>query len=97
MSSHDSIARFPQSWLIGIAIRYGYTDTLNATMGKITAVEAKGSPVSCSAVRGRRDHRTPRRRLGVGEIIDRRAAVLEADIAGDHRGDIDVALGDRAQ
>src|ERR1700730_16451864 len=33
----------------------------------------------------------------VGEIVERRADVLEADVAGDHRGDIDVAFGDRLQ
>src|SRR3984957_17654567 len=35
--------------------------------------------------------------FGVGEIVERRADVLEADVAGNHRGDIDVALGDRPQ
>src|SRR6204780_5794710 len=35
--------------------------------------------------------------FGVGEIVERRADVLEADVAGDHRGDIDVAFGDRPQ
>src|SRR2546421_7425637 len=33
----------------------------------------------------------------VGEIVERRADVLEADVAGDHRSDIDVAFGDRPQ
>src|ERR1700733_2076364 len=35
--------------------------------------------------------------VGVGEIVERRADVLEADVAGDHRSDIDVAFGDRPQ
>src|SRR5260370_33779910 len=35
--------------------------------------------------------------FGVGDIVECRADVLEADITGDHRGDIDVALGDRPQ
>src|ERR1700761_5817790 len=35
--------------------------------------------------------------FGVGEIVERRADVLKTHIAGDHRGHIDVAFGDRPQ
>src|ERR1700722_625198 len=35
--------------------------------------------------------------FGVGETVERRADVLQADVAGDHRGDIDVAFGYRPQ
>src|SRR5207248_440753 len=36
-------------------------------------------------------------RVGVGQLVERRADAVQADVAGDHRCDIDVALGDRAQ
>src|SRR5271170_2237999 len=35
--------------------------------------------------------------FGVGEIIEGCPDVLETDVAGNHRGDLDIAFGDRAQ
>lgn len=35
--------------------------------------------------------------LGVGEVVERRADPIEADLAGDQRVDVDLALGQGAQ
>src|ERR1700742_293412 len=51
-------------------------------------------PVGDEDLRGHQYLAVP---FGVGEIVEGRADVLEADVTGDYRADVDVSLGDRPQ